>query len=52
MGESNPDLEEQPSKRQRLDVDEEDEQAHDDEEVLTLAADGITDSVDAYGTSE
>ncbi|KAI8634090.1 hypothetical protein F5Y19DRAFT_470261 [Xylariaceae sp. FL1651] len=50
--EANTDLEEQPSKRQRLDVDEEDQQANDDEAVLALAADGITGAVDTYGTSD
>ncbi|KAI0472247.1 hypothetical protein F4859DRAFT_483569 [Xylaria cf. heliscus] len=44
--EPTPDLEEQPAKRQRLDVEEEDQPTNDDEAVLALAADGITD---AYG---
>ncbi|KAI0555733.1 hypothetical protein F4679DRAFT_519629 [Xylaria curta] len=47
VDEPNPDLEEQPAKRQRIDVEEEeDQQTNDDEAVLALAADGITD---AYG---
>ncbi|KAI1753033.1 hypothetical protein F4782DRAFT_498135 [Xylaria castorea] len=46
VDEPNPDIEEQPAKRQRLDVEEEDQQTNDDEAVLALAADGITD---AYG---
>ncbi|TGJ88053.1 hypothetical protein E0Z10_g722 [Xylaria hypoxylon] len=46
--EPTPDLEDQPAKRQRLDVDEEDQQANDDEAVLALTADGISSAVDAY----
>ncbi|KAI0904189.1 hypothetical protein F4824DRAFT_459707 [Ustulina deusta] len=47
--EPTPDLGDQPTKRQRLDVDEEDQQANDDEAVLALTADGISSAVDAYG---
>ncbi|KAJ2974428.1 hypothetical protein NUW58_g8658 [Xylaria curta] len=49
MEDSTLDLDEQPAKRQRLDIDEEEQQANDDEAVLALAADGITD---AYGPPE
>ncbi|KAI0809440.1 hypothetical protein GGR55DRAFT_649955 [Xylaria sp. FL0064] len=42
-------VEDQPTKRQRLDVSEEDQQANDDEAVLALAADGISSAGDAYG---
>ncbi|KAI0414951.1 hypothetical protein F5X98DRAFT_347864 [Xylaria grammica] len=44
-----PDLEDQPAKRQRLDADEEDQQANEDEAVLALTAEGISSTVDAYG---
>ncbi|KAI0971021.1 hypothetical protein F4678DRAFT_111041 [Xylaria arbuscula] len=44
-----PDLEDQPTKRQRLDVDEDGHQGNDDEAVLALAADGISSAVDGYG---
>lgn len=54
-----PDIEEQPAKRQRLDVDEEEEEEEeevepvdDDDAVLALAADGITGAVDAYEPPE
>ncbi|KAF2967129.1 hypothetical protein GQX73_g6455 [Xylaria multiplex] len=47
--EPTPDVEAQPAKRQRLDVDEEGPQANEDEAVLALTADGITSAVDAYG---
>ncbi|KAI2625550.1 hypothetical protein GGS21DRAFT_493594 [Xylaria nigripes] len=46
------DLEEQPSKRQRLDIDVEDRQTNEDEAVLALAADGITSAADAYDPPE
>lgn len=41
--------EEQPSKRQRL---EEDQQPNEDEAVLALAADGLPGHEDHYGSSE
>ncbi|KAI1438572.1 hypothetical protein GGR50DRAFT_691107 [Xylaria sp. CBS 124048] len=43
------DFEVQPSKRQRLDVDEETRPANIDESVLALAADAMTGTADAYG---
>ncbi|KAI1381481.1 hypothetical protein F4677DRAFT_403121 [Hypoxylon crocopeplum] len=45
-------LEDQPSKRQRLDDDEDDQQPNDDEAVLALAADGLPGPEDHYGASE
>ncbi|KAI1341924.1 hypothetical protein F5Y15DRAFT_351660 [Xylariaceae sp. FL0016] len=45
-----PDLEEQPPKRQRL--DEGDQQTNEDEAVLALAADGLPNPVDQYGPPE
>ncbi|KAI1324136.1 hypothetical protein F5Y16DRAFT_316313 [Xylariaceae sp. FL0255] len=44
--------EEQPLKRQRIEVDEEEQVENDDEAVLALAADGITGAVDAYGAPD
>ncbi|KAI1368218.1 hypothetical protein F5Y08DRAFT_296859 [Xylaria arbuscula] len=44
-----PDNEEQPAKRQRLDLGEDNQPANDDEAVLALAADGIPSADDAYG---
>ncbi|KAI1311095.1 hypothetical protein F5Y03DRAFT_391637 [Xylaria venustula] len=49
--EPTPDLEDQPTKRQRLDVDERPHE-NDDEAVLALAADGISSAVDGYGPPE
>ncbi|KAI1825215.1 hypothetical protein F4861DRAFT_210904 [Xylaria intraflava] len=43
------DLEGQPSKRQRLDIDEDDRPPNDDEAVLALTTDAITGAADAYG---
>ncbi|KAI0518310.1 hypothetical protein F5B22DRAFT_600715 [Xylaria bambusicola] len=47
--ESAPNSEEQPAKRQRLDVEQDGQQVNDDEAVLALAADGVPSGGDAYG---